>query len=196
MPAGAEKRANRVPVLCRQGSSGIDLPAMGRFLTPARCAKAPRRAATIPPRNQTDTMQTSADQDRANSRDARGSGARAPPRQALPPTPPATTRSAWRRPDRDEPPRSSPLPDPAAATPAASPNEISPDMPFAVTSPRNRCGGSSPCLGRYHWRRPAASCHSPPPRTDLRAIPLLLNKPETPARAFLIAPCLKDPPPR
>src|SRR5206468_4414060 len=141
---------------------GMNLPAIGRFLTPAHCVKEPRRAATIPPRSRTDTMQTSADQDRANSRDGRGSGEQAPRRQALPPTPPATTRSAWRRPDRDEPPRSSPLPNPATATPAASPNEMSSDMPLAVTSPRSRCAGFAPCLRRYHWKRPAANCHSPP----------------------------------
>src|SRR5216684_2061041 len=162
MPTAAEnQRTSSGALPARPVQQGMDLPVMARFLTPAHYAKEPKRAARIPPRNRTDTMQTSADPDRANSRDGRGSGVQRPPRQVLPPAPPATTRSAWRRPDRDEPPRSSPLPDPATATPAASPNEMSPDMPFAVTSPRNRCGGSAPCLRRYHWRRPAASCHSP-----------------------------------
>jgi len=48
------------------------------------------------------------------------------------------------------------------ATPAASPNEMSPDMPSVVTSQPNRCGGSGPCLSVIIGGEPALSCHNPP----------------------------------
>src|SRR5450631_1692522 len=112
------------PPVCR--------PRPNALRRPAHCAIPPSRAATIPPRSRTDRLQTSEDRDRANSRGVREPRAQVLPRPAPPPARPATATSPSRRLDRDAPPRSSPWRGRAAATPAASPNEMSPEMPFAL----------------------------------------------------------------
>ena len=122
------------------------------------CARAPGRAATTPSRSRTDRGQTSAARDRASSQNGPG---RCAPSASATRTPTSAQAAARRTGDAlaaldhgdpahgeaEQQRRQQPAPEEM--------REIG-----HVISPRNRCGGSAPCLRRYRCRRPAASCRS------------------------------------